>query len=284
MEEGMTQANDERINRYNQRIVEASEKMMPKAEGECGEGKQKRRQEEKQEADQMDEKSTADDQQMQEPAAGSQDPAGSQHRGRKRGEEEKEEERPGKWRREFKDEGTMREKRSGSGDAEGPGKKSRTGDELQIDWVHDARDDEECRTTVRDMDRRGRVVIVTRSKSRKEATHETNEVECAEIIRSQVGRRKGYLHEVGSEETGECVKWSAGRGSEVYQVRWGTTSWITNMKEVSEAAKDMRRRGEDWGLVVKTGVRNFMRNKGMINDVDEYVSHNEDPKVQPEEG
>jgi len=138
----------------------------------------------------MAEKSTADDQQTQEPAAGSQDLAGSQHRGRKISEEEEAEERPGKWRREFKEEGMMREKRSGSEDAEGPGKKSRTGDELQVDWVHDARDDEECRTTVRDMDQRGRVVIITRGKSVKEAARETKEVECAEIIRSQVGRKK----------------------------------------------------------------------------------------------
>ena len=56
------------------------------------------------------------------------------------------------------------------------------------------------------------------------------------------------------------------------------------MKEVSQAAKAMRRRGEDWGTVVKTGVMNFMRNKGMINDVDDNVSHSEVPNVQPEEG
>jgi len=56
------------------------------------------------------------------------------------------------------------------------------------------------------------------------------------------------------------------------------------MKEVSEAAKEMRRKGENWGTVVKTGVKNFMRNKGMINEVDDHVSHSEDPKVQPEEG
>ena len=85
----MTQDNDERINRYSQRIVEASEKMMPKAEGEPEEGRKRRKQAE----------STAADQQMHDSATGSQDPNGSKHRGRKRGEEEQAEERPGKWRK-----------------------------------------------------------------------------------------------------------------------------------------------------------------------------------------
>ena len=87
MEEGMTQANDERINRYSQRIVEAAERMMPKTEGEHEEGKKRRTHEEQQEADQTAENSAAADQQMQESAAGSQDPNGSQHRGKKRSEQ-----------------------------------------------------------------------------------------------------------------------------------------------------------------------------------------------------
>jgi len=86
MEEGMNQANDERISRYNQRIVEASERMMPKAEGEHEEGRKRRKQEERQEAYQTAENTAAADQQMQDSAAGSRDPNGSQHRGRKRGE------------------------------------------------------------------------------------------------------------------------------------------------------------------------------------------------------
>ena len=167
---------------------------------------------------------------------------------------------------------------------EGTGKKSKIGDEFQVDWVHDAREDEECGIAVRDIEQRGRSVIITKSKSPKEAAREKREVECAEIIRNQLEKSKGYLHEVGRVEVGECVQWSARKGGDIYQVRWGTTSWITNMKEVSEAAKEMRRKGEGWGAVVKAGVRNFMKNKGMITEVDEHVSHGEDPQVQPEEG
>ena len=32
---------------------------------------------------------------------------------------------------------------------------SKTGDELQVEWAHDARNDEECGNTVRDMEQRG---------------------------------------------------------------------------------------------------------------------------------
>ena len=109
---------------------------------------------------------------------------------------------------------------------EGSGKKSKTGDELQVDWVHDAREDEECGNAVRDIEQRGRSVIITKSKSAREATREKHEVECAEIIKNQLEKSKGYLHEVGQAEVGECVKWSARKGCEIYRVRWGMTSWI----------------------------------------------------------
>ena len=71
---------------------------------------------------------------------------------------------------------------------------------------------------------------------------------------------KGYLHEVGHADTSEHRSRIAERGGAVYQVKWGGTSWITNITEVSEAAKEARRSKETWASIVETGVRNFMRN------------------------
>ena len=68
---------------------------------------------------------------------------------------------------------------------------------------------------------------------------------------------KGYLHEVGNSEVSEHIEWNAKRGGEVYQVRWGRTSWITNMAEVSEAAREARRSKETSESILETGVNNF---------------------------
>ena len=79
------------------------------------------------------------------------------------------------------------------------------------------------------------------------------------------------------------MKWNAKRGGRVYQVRWGKTSWITNMKEVSEAAREARRNMRTWEAVVRTGVENFMRNKGMITMMEEHSSHVDESKAEVEE-
>ena len=63
------------------------------------------------------------------------------------------------------------------------------------------------------------------------------------VIRSQLEKGKGYLHEVGQAEVGECAKWSAREGSEIYQVRWGVTSWITNMRSVGGSQRNEEKRG-----------------------------------------
>jgi len=62
------------------------------------------------------------------------------------------------------------------------------------------------------------------------------------------------------------------------------TSWITNMVEVSEAAREARRSKVTWESIVEKGVRNFMRNKGMITMAEEHPSHVEETKAELEEG
>ena len=55
------------------------------------------------------------------------------------------------------------------------------------------------------------------------------------------------------------------------------------MKEVSEAAREARRGRRTWEAVVETGVKNFMRNKGMITLTEEHSSHAEEAKAEAEE-
>ena len=56
------------------------------------------------------------------------------------------------------------------------------------------------------------------------------------------------------------------------------------MAEVSEAAKEARRGNATWESIVETGVRNFMRNKGMITMTEEHSSHVEEANAKAEEG
>ena len=44
----------------------------------------------------------------------------------------------------------------------------------------------------------------------------------------------------------EHINWITEKGGAVYQVKWGRTSRITIMAEVSEAAKEARRGKETW--------------------------------------
>ena len=92
------------------------------------------------------------------------------------------------------------------------------------------------------------------------------------------------MHEVGNSETSEHIDWNAKRGGEVYQVRWGKTSWITNMVEVSEAAREAKRSKETWESIVEKGTDTFMRNQGMIMMAEEHSSHVEEASAKAEEG
>ena len=134
------------------------------------------------------------------------------------------------------------------------------------------------------MEQRGRLVAITGSRGRAGEVCRRKETVSAEIIRNQVDGSKGYLHEVGNAEVSDHVLWNAKRGGEVYQVKWGKTSWITNMQELSEAAGEARRGKETWESIVETGVRNFTRNKGMITMAEEHLSHVEEAKAEAEEG
>ena len=89
---------------------------------------------------------------------------------------------------------------------------------------------------------------------------------------------------MGNAEVSDHVLWNAKRGGEVYQVKWGKTSWITNTQEVSEAAREARRGKNTWESVVETGVTNCMRNKGMITMTEEHSSHVEEANAEGEDG
>jgi hypothetical protein len=56
------------------------------------------------------------------------------------------------------------------------------------------------------------------------------------------------------------------------------------MRDVSEAAREARRDRRTWEAVVRTGVENFMRSKGMITMMEEHSSHAEELKAEAEEG
>ena len=159
---------------------------------------------------------------------------------------------------------------------------------MRLDWVPDVgmrmNDEQECMNIIRDMERRGRPVAITGSEGAGEDERGRKEAVSAEIIRNQVDGHKGYLHEVGNSETSEHINWITEKGGALYQVKWGRTSWITNMAEVSEAAKDARRGEETWESIVETGVRNFMRSKGMITMTEEHSSHVEEASAKVEEG
>ena len=88
----------------------------------------------------------------------------------------------------------------------------------------------------------------------------------ADIIRNQVDGSIGYLHEVGNAEVSDHVLWNAKKGGEVYQVKWGKTTWITNMQEVSEAAREARRGKQTWAAIVETGVKTVMKKQGYDHD------------------
>ena len=56
------------------------------------------------------------------------------------------------------------------------------------------------------------------------------------------------------------------------------------MQEVSEAAREASREKKTWDSVVETGVKYFMRNKGMITMTEEHSSHVEEAKAEVEDG
>ena len=158
---------------------------------------------------------------------------------------------------------------------------------MKLDCVHEVRtnmeDEEGCVDVVRDMEQRGRPVAITGSRGRAGEVCKREETVSADIIRNQVDGSKGHLHEVGNAEVSDHVLWNAKRRGEVYHVRWGKTSWITNMQELSEAAREARRGKKTWESVVETGVKNIMRNKGMITMTEEHSPHVEEAKAEAEE-
>ena len=121
----------------------------------------KRRKQDELRLDDQQTGSTAIDQHMQEAATSSQDPNGSQHRGKIRSDEQ-EEEKPGTWRTASASETTSTYKRGGEEAEEGRRKISRIEgmqEDLRLDWIHDVRTkmegDKGCMDTMRDMEQRG---------------------------------------------------------------------------------------------------------------------------------
>jgi len=105
MEEEMTKGNDERIARYNQRMVEASEEAAPRNEGQQGNQDMEQQHEKRSRTEVADVKENGDEDKG---ATSSRDPEGSRHSRKRAGGLDEEEERPEKVRREH----------SGTGDEE----------------------------------------------------------------------------------------------------------------------------------------------------------------------
>jgi hypothetical protein len=138
----------------------------------------------------------------------------------------------------------------------------------------------ECRSTVEDMIQRGRLVSVTASKGG--CAWEEDAV--ADITMSQIQRRKGYIHALGNSGLSSQLRWTMQKGGPMYVVRWGLLNWVTNVRELADNVRAIRReKGACWERAVAQGMEKYMLNRGVLALAEWQGSHEEECPVETEE-